>query len=214
MLDAAACLVSVKVKICGITNPADGIVAANAGADMIGLMFYDGSPRNVALPVAEEIPRAVPPEVVKVGVFVNPAEELVTTAIARCSLSLLQFHGEETPEFCTQFGVMSIKAFRIRDAASLELLPHYTTDAWLLDTYSAGQRGGTGEIFNWEIAVEARKLGRPVFIAGGLTPENVAEAVRRVQPFGVDVSSGVESAPGRKDAAKVRAFVEAVRSAA
>jgi phosphoribosylanthranilate isomerase len=204
---------SVKVKICGITNPADGLAAVEAGADLIGLMFYNGSPRHVPLELAAQIAAQLPPSVVKVGVFVNPNEELVTAAIARCGLNLLQFHGDEPPEFCTQFGVMSMKAFRIRDAAALEALPRYPTDAWLLDAYSPNRRGGTGDTFNWDLALEAQKLGRPVFLAGGLTPENVGEAVRRVEPFGVDVSSGVESAPGRKDPARMRAFVEAVRKA-
>jgi phosphoribosylanthranilate isomerase len=107
---------------------------------------------------------------------------------------------------------MSMKAFRIRDAESLKELPKYSTDAWLLDAYSAENPGGTGEMFNWDLAVEAQKFGRPIFLAGGLTPENVADAVGRVKPFGVDVSSGVESAPGKKDHAKVQAFIKAVRS--
>jgi phosphoribosylanthranilate isomerase len=128
-------------------------------------------------------------------------------------LNLLQFHGEESPRFCTQFGVMSVKAFRIRDAQSLAALRDYPTDAWLLDAYSAAAHGGTGERFNWDLALRAKQAGRPIFLAGGLTPENVAGAVRRVQPFAVDVSSGVEIAPGRKDAVKVRAFVQAVREA-
>ena len=204
---------SVKVKICGITNPADGLAVAEAGADLIGLVLYSGSPRHVALPVAEDIVRALPQTVVKVGVFVNPAEGFVSAAITRCGLTLLQFHGDEPPEFCTQFGVMSMKAFRIRDEESLHALQRYSTDAWLLDAYSPDRRGGTGDTFNWNLAIEARKLGRPIFLAGGLTPDNVAEAVRTVQPFGVDVSSGVESEPGRKDLTKVRAFVQAVRSA-
>ena len=126
-------------------------------------------------------------------------------------MSLLQFHGDEPPEFCTQFGLMSMKAFRIRDAGSLKELPKYQTDAWLLDAYSSDALGGTGEKFNWDLAVEAQKFGKPVFLAGGLTPENVAEAVRKVQPFGVDVSSGVESSPGKKDHAKVRAFIKAAK---
>jgi phosphoribosylanthranilate isomerase len=156
----------------------------------------------------------LPSFVVKVGVFVNPAEKLVLRAIGECGLSLLQFHGDEPPEFCTKFGVMSLKAFRVRDAASLQALTAYNTDAWLLDAYSADQLGGTGATFNWELALEAKKSGKPIFLAGGLTPENVAEAVRRVQPFGVDVSSGVESAPGKKDPAKVKAFIAAARAAA
>jgi phosphoribosylanthranilate isomerase len=204
---------SVKVKICGLTRVADAQAAAAAGADMIGLMFYEPSPRSVTLEQAAEIVRALSPWVVRVGVFVNPAVELVAEAVSRCGLNLLQFHGDEPPEFCTRFAVMSMKAFRIRDAGSLQALPRYPTDAWLLDAYTPGQRGGTGERFDWDLAVEAKRSGKPIFLAGGLTPDNVADAVRRVQPFGVDVSSGVESAPGIKDHDKVRRFIAAARAA-
>ena len=203
-----------KVKICGITSVADGLAAAEAGADMIGLMFYDQSPRAITLAQAVEISRALPPFVLRVGVFVNPDETLVTRAIADCGLSLLQFHGDEASEFCTQFGVMSMKAVRVRDAESLRQLEHFHTDAFLLDAHSkSGDLGGTGEQFNWDLAIEAQKFGKPVFLAGGLTPENVADAVKQVHPFAVDVSSGVESAPGKKDAAKVRAFIAAAKAA-
>jgi phosphoribosylanthranilate isomerase len=147
----------------------------------------------------------------KVGVFVDAPEDLVYRAISECGVSLLQFHGNETPEYCLQFGLMSMKAFRIRDHDSLIPIPQYLTDAWLLDAYSADKAGGTGERFNWDLAVEARKLGRPIFLAGGLTPENVGDAVKRVQPYGVDVSSGVEAAPGRKDHAKVKEFIRAAK---
>lgn len=204
---------SVKVKICGLTNAADALGAAEAGADLLGFVFYERSPRHVPIAVAAAIARQVPASVAKVGVFVDAPEEWVRRAITECGLSVLQFHGNETPEFCIQFGVMSMKALRVRDAASLDVLPAYHTDAWLLDAYSAGQLGGTGATFNWELAIAARKLGRPIFLAGGLIPENVADAVRRVQPFGVDVSSGVESAPGRKDLGKVRAFITAAKQA-
>jgi len=203
--------VSVKIKICGITNVADAIAAAEAGADMIGLMFYEKSPRHVSLQAAAEISRAVSPFVMKVGVFVNASEDLVVRAIAECGLTLLQFHGDESPEFCTQFGLMSMKAFRIRDAESLKEIPKFKTDSYLLDAFSPEARGGTGEKFNWDLAIEAKKFNKPIFLAGGLTPENVTEAVRKVQPFGVDVSSGVESAPGKKDAAKVKAFIQAAK---
>jgi phosphoribosylanthranilate isomerase len=203
----------VKIKICGVTSAAAAQTAAAAGADMIGLMFYEGSPRHVPLPTAVEIHRALPPFVLRVGVFVNPSEELVRRALADCGLSLLQFHGDEPSDFCTQFGVMSLKAFRIRDAASLDALESYQTDAFLLDAYSSSGRGGTGEQFNWDLAVAAQRFGKPIFLAGGLTPDNVAEAVRQVRPFAVDVSSGVESAPGKKDDAKVRAFIAAARQA-
>ena len=204
---------STRVKICGVTNVADAQAAVGAGADMIGLNFYEQSPRHVTISQAAEISRVLPSLLLRVGVFVNPEEALVTRAIAECGLNLLQFHGDETPEFCTQFGLMSLKAFRIRDAESLNQLANYQTDAFLLDAHSKSGVGGTGEKFNWDLAVEAQKFGKPIFLAGGLTPENVGEAVKKVRPFAVDVSSGVESAPGKKDAAKVRAFILAVRQA-
>jgi phosphoribosylanthranilate isomerase len=203
-----------RVKICGITNVADGLAAAEAGADMIGLMFYESSPRHVTVKEAAAISLELPPFVLRVGVFVNPTEELVTRAIGECKLSLLQFHGEENSEFCGQFGLMSLKAFRIRDAASLAVLEKYETDAFLLDAFSPEARGGTGEKFNWDLAVEAQKFGRPIFLAGGLSPGNVGAAVKQVRPFAVDVSSGVESSPGKKDPEKIRAFISAVKSAA
>ena len=204
---------STRVKICGITNLADALAAVAAGADALGFNFYEGSPRHVLLKTAAEISKQLSPFVMRAGVFVNPDEDIVTRAIAKCNLSLLQFHGDETPEFCAQFGLMSMKGFRIRDVESLKELPNYPTDAYLLDAYSPEARGGTGEKFNWDLAVEAQKLGKPIFLAGGLTPENVADAVRKVRPFGVDVSSGVESRPGKKDHAKVLAFIQAVRTA-
>jgi phosphoribosylanthranilate isomerase len=202
---------SVKVKICGITSVADGLAAAEAGADMVGLMFYDKSPRCISFATGSEISRALSPFIVKVGVFVNPDEDTVMRAIGECGVTLLQFHGEETPEFCAQFGVMSMKAFRVRAAESLLALPNYATDAYLLDAYSPDAHGGTGAKFNWELAIAAKQHGKPIFLAGGLTPENVGAAVRQVQPFGVDVSSGVESAPGKKDPAKVHAFIQAAK---
>jgi phosphoribosylanthranilate isomerase len=204
---------STRVKICGITNLADALAAVAAGADVLGLNFYVGSPRRVSMKTAAEIANQLPPFVMRAGVFVNADEDLITRAIGECGLSLLQFHGDEPPEFCAQFGLMSMKAFRLRDAESLEQMPKFSTDAYLLDAWSPAARGGTGEKFNWELAKEAQKFGKPVFLAGGLTPENVAEAVRKVRPFGVDVASGVESSPGKKDHAKIRDFIAAVRAA-
>jgi phosphoribosylanthranilate isomerase len=202
-----------RVKICGVTSVADALAAAEAGADMIGLMFYEQSPRHITLATALEISRALSPFVLRVGVFVNPQEALVTRAIGECNLSLLQFHGDETSEFCTQFGLMSMKAIRVRDEESLKQLENFQTDAFLLDAHSKSGLGGTGEKFNWDLAIEAQKFDKPIFLAGGLTPENVAEAVRKVRPFAVDVSSGVEIAPGKKDHAKVKAFIQAAKSA-
>jgi phosphoribosylanthranilate isomerase len=203
---------SVKVKICGITNAPDALAAVEAGADALGFMFYEKSPRHISIPEAAGIIRELPPFIMKVGVFVNASEDVVLRALGDCGLNMLQFHGHETPEYCTQFGLMSMKAFRIRDAESLNTLTDYSTDAWLLDAFVADKLGGTGEKFNWELAIEAKKFGRPIFLAGGLTPANVADAVRLVQPYGVDVSSGVEAAPGKKDHAKIREFIKAARS--
>jgi phosphoribosylanthranilate isomerase len=204
---------STLVKICGITSETDALAATEAGADALGLMFYEPSPRNVSLKVASEIARQLPPFMIKVGVFVNAPEDLVLRAIGECGLNIVQFHGDETPDYCQLFPVMTIKAFRIRDAESLKSLPDYKADAWLLDAYVADKLGGTGAKFNWDLAVEAQKLGRPIFLAGGLTPENVADAVRQVHPYAVDVSSGVEASPGKKDHEKVRKFIQEAKAA-
>lgn len=203
---------SVRVKICGLTNLPDAQAAVAAGADLLGFIFAEASPRRLTIEAAAAITREIPPHILKVGVFVNPTEDLVLQALRACELGLLQFHGQETPEFCTSFGVMNMKAFRVRDERSLRALKDYPTDAWLLDTFSEKQAGGTGQTFDWALAVAAKKLGRPIFLAGGLTPENVAEAVRQVQPFAVDVSSGVELSPGKKDHGKVEAFIRAAKS--
>lgn len=201
-----------KVKICGITNPADAQAVVDAGADALGFIFYEKSPRYVRLTEAAAISRALAPFIMRVGVFVNAPEEFVFNAITECGLTLLQFHGNESPEFCSQFGVMNMKAFRVHGPETLEKMPQYETDAYLLDAYSSTTLGGTGEKFNWDLAVEAQKFGKPIFLAGGLTADNVAGAIRKVRPFGVDVSSGVESAPGIKDHAKIKAFIAASRS--
>jgi phosphoribosylanthranilate isomerase len=149
----------------------------------------------------------------RVGVFVDPDPSDVFAAIRQYDLSLLQFHGAESPKFCQQFGVMTMKAFRVQNAESLEALESFGADAFLLDSYVPGKAGGTGETFNWSLAVAAKQFGRPIFLAGGLTPKNVADAIRAVQPFGVDVSSGVEFSPGKKDPEKIRAFIAAARGA-
>lgn len=204
----------VKVKICGITSLTDGLAALEAGADFLGFVFYEHSPRFVTIPAAAAIIRGLPAAVVKAGVFVNAPRETVAQASRDCGLGLLQFHGDEAPGFCLQFSVMSMKAFRIAGPDSLRALSDFQTDAWLLDAFSHKQLGGTGETFNWDLAFQARSLGRPIFLAGGLTPENVAQAVRLARPYAVDVSSGVEAAPGRKDPAKLRAFIQAAKAAA
>lgn len=201
------------IKICGITSRNDAQVAAEAGTSAIGLMFYDKSSRAVGVDQAAGIVAGLSPWVGRVGVFVNPPADLVWQAIHAAQLTILQFHGEESPEFCGQFGLMTMKAFRVKDESSLDQLGDYPTDAWLLDAYSPAGHGGTGERFNWDLAVAAKNRGRPIVLAGGLTAENVGDAITRVQPFGVDVSSGVEISPGRKDPEKVRRFVAEAKAA-
>ncbi len=204
---------SVTVKICGITSEADALAAAEAGADAIGLMFYEGSPRHVTLEQAKAISAALPQHVMRVGVFVNAEEAFVHQALTECMLNILQFHGDETPEECSRYPVMTLKAFRVQGEETLAQLEAYPSAGYLLDAYVKDALGGTGATFNWDLAVRAQEFGKPIFLAGGLTPENVVEAVRKVQPFGVDVSSGVESEPGRKDAEQMRTFVAAAKGA-
>ncbi|HAM72554.1 MAG TPA: phosphoribosylanthranilate isomerase [Verrucomicrobiales bacterium] len=201
----------VRVKICGITSLRDAMVAVEAGADALGFVFYNKSPRHVTPAKAARIIRQLPPFVSRVGLFVNaPVEEIRSTADA-AGLDTLQLHGDETPGFCHLFSLPVLKAIRVESKASLRGLKAYDVSAILLDAFVAGTRGGTGKTFDWRLAREAKANGTPVIVAGGLTPENVGEAVRRVSPYGVDVSSGVELAPGRKDARKVRAFIAAAR---
>jgi phosphoribosylanthranilate isomerase len=204
---------SVRVKICGITNADDAQAAIDAGADALGFVFFESSPRYLSLAAAAAIIRTLPPFISKVGVFVDPGEEFVRQAMMECGIDAFQFHGSETPEFCARFPGRAVKAFRVRDEAFLEQAKPYVHDAWLLDSYVSGQSGGTGVLFNWNLARLAVDAGARVILAGGLTPENVAEAVRQVAPYGVDVSSGVESTPGRKDHAKVRAFIREAKAA-
>ncbi len=189
-------------------------MAVDAGADALGFMFYEPSPRCVTPEQAAAIIAKLPTHVARVGVFVDANEMTVRDTAAAAGLDTLQFHGSEPPEFCARFELRTIKAFRVKDSGPLDLLPSFRTDAWLLDSYVKGVPGGTGERFNWDLAVEAKRLGRPILLAGGLTPDNAAEAVGQVVPFGLDISSGVEAAPGRKDASKVEALISNVKGKA
>lgn len=201
-----------RVKICGITTAEDAAAAARAGADALGFVFVPGTPRYLPAEVAAEIIGGLPPFVTPVGVFLDqPAEEILTT-VSRCGLRVVQLHGGEPPELCRMIPVPVIKAFRIRGPEDLAPLAWYPARAFLLDAYVEGKPGGTGTAFPWKLAIGATSRA-PIVLAGGLTPENVAEAVRRVRPYGVDVSSGVESAPGRKDHRKMEEFIAHVRSA-
>lgn len=201
-----------RIKVCGITRSADVQAAARAGADAIGLVFYPPSPRCLSLDWARQLASEVPPFVSTVALFVNPAAAEVYEVLQRVRPSMLQFHGEETPVFCAQFGVPWIKACRVRpDVDLLEYLRPFSGAAgWLLDSH-VEEYGGVGERFDWSLVPAERS--HPIILSGGLTRDNVRDAVRRVRPWAVDVSSGVESAKGIKDAAKIAAFIAEVRNA-
>lgn len=201
-----------RAKICGITRVEDARLAVAAGADAIGLVFYAPSPRNVSLEQARAIIAAVPPFVTVVGLFVDPAREHVESVLQHCAIGVLQFHGGEAPEFCRGFRLPYLKAARVRAGDDLVqyLAPYHDAQGWLLDAYHDRLYGGTGATFDWKLI--PRDLARPVILSGGLTPDNVEAAVREVRPWAVDVSSGVESAKGVKDAAKVAAFIAGVKN--
>lgn len=208
----------VKVKICGITNLEDALAAAEYGADALGFIFYEKSSRYITPADAIPIIKKLPPFITTVGVFVNEPVDKVKQVKGLTGIDIIQLHGDETPEMCGAIGNKVIKAFRIggkgqgaRDKAILEAIAHYPASAYLLDTHREGLPGGTGETFDWNLAVKAKRYGR-IILAGGLTPDNVAEAVKKVRPFAVDVSSGVEKRPGKKDLNKVKKFIERAKN--
>jgi phosphoribosylanthranilate isomerase len=198
----------VRVKICGITNPEDALMAVEAGADALGFVFFRGSPRFISPEQAAAIIRRLPPFVQMVGLFVNEEPATVNTVADQCGLDLVQLHGEESPDYCAAVKRRVIKAFRVKEAFTLEDITNYRVAACLLDAWSPAAHGGTGTTFNWDIAARAAASHR-IILAGGLTPDNVVEAIATVNPYAVDVSSGVESAPGKKDATLIRAFIGA-----
>lgn len=200
-----------RIKICGITRDADLHVVASNGADAIGLVFYEKSPRHLAIVQAARLVRNVPPFVSVVGLFVNPSVDYVREVLASVALDVLQFHGEETPEFCEQFGKPYLKAIRVKVGVDLvQCAARYASaQGLLLDAFVEGTQGGTGESFDW--ALIPQNLALPVILSGGLHAGNVAAAIKQIRPYAVDVSSGVEMEKGIKDAAKVAAFIQEVK---
>ncbi len=199
---------SVQVKICGVTNVADARLAVQYGADLIGLNFYPVSPRYVSLPVAREIRAVIPPEVWCVGVVVNAKRPYIAALVEELSLDAIQFHGDEEATLLQGWSCMTIKAVRVPAEGPLPDCSQVPTDYLLLDTHRLGRYGGTGETFPWErlLSLPPEQVNR-LILAGGLTAENVATAGRMVRPWAVDVASGVELQPGRKDPEKLRAFI-------
>ena len=200
-----------RIKICGITHLKDALTAVNAGADALGFIFVPDTPRFVNSDQVAAIVAELPPFITTVGIFANKDAAKIKTIADQCRLDAVQLHADVTPEFCRNLDKKVIKVVRVKDESSLSILSNYDVNAFLLDTYVEGKMGGTGEVFDWNLALRAKHYGR-IIVAGGLKPDNVAHAVRRVKPYGVDVGSGVESEPGRKDSDKIRKFVDAVKS--
>ena len=195
-----------KVKICGITSLDDARMAIDSGADALGFVFFEKSPRDIHPERAAEIIAQLPPFVQMVGLFVNAPLDFVNLTAKRCGLDLVQLHGDESPAYCQSVGRRVLKAFRVRGMESIARLADYRVAGYLLDAYVPDAYGGTGARFDWDLALAAKGSGS-IILAGGLDADNVASAVARVAPYAVDVSSGVESAPGRKDPEKVRRFI-------
>jgi phosphoribosylanthranilate isomerase len=200
-----------KVKICGITREEDALSAVEAGADALGFIFAEGSPRTIAVAAARHIIAQLPPLVTPVGVFVDAPRSKILQTIHHTGIQVVQLHGNEKPRDLEDIPVPVIKAFRIGRGFDIRTLGTYSAGAYLLDTFLPGIPGGTGKTFDWEIAVKAKAFG-PVILSGGITPANVAEATRRVRPYAIDVSSGVESSRGIKDPEKIRHLFNVVRS--
>jgi len=197
----------VRVKICGITRLEDALCAVEQGADAIGLVFYDQSPRNVSINQAIEIANHIPAFVSVVGLFVNAEPSFINEVITNAKIDLLQFHGDETPEECASYSLPFIKAIRVKsDTNLIQYAKEYAgAKALLLDTYTEGVAGGTGHVFDWNLI--PKQLAKPIILAGGLNASNVADAIQQVLPYAVDVSGGVEASKGIKDAVKIAAFM-------
>ncbi len=192
----------IPTKICGITNLDDANVAVENGASAIGFIFYEKSPRTISINNAKSISKHLPKTIARVGVFVNHEKDFIRLAISEVPLDMIQLHGDETPDFCNQFDVAILKALRIKNEASLSVMDQYDVAMFLLDTFSNDQYGGTGETFDWSVL--NRKFKTPIILSGGLNSENILDAIDAVNPSAVDVNSGVESSPGKKDFNKLK----------
>lgn len=201
-----------RIKICGITNKRDAVAAADLGVDMLGFVFYKNSKRYVEPAMAEDIINELPPRIGKVGVFVDETKENVIKSAEDAGLNMLQFHGNETPEYCAYFKdkYKIIKAFRMNTRDDLKHVNDYAVNMVLFDTYKTDSIGGTGETFDWKILKDFEIL-KPIILSGGLTPANISAAIKEVAPYAVDVSTGVELSPGKKDIMLLKKFVENVR---
>lgn len=206
---------NIRVKICGITNTGDAKNVCDSGADAIGLVFYEKSPRNVSIKLANEICESLPPFVTTVGLFLDASKDFVDSVLANVPLDLLQFHGSEKPEYCSSFNRPYIKAVGMKDLSETEFIEYADkfkdAKAFLVDSHSTGKAGGTGETFNWDSTPQ--NYTKPIILAGGLNPNNIGSAIRQVNVYGIDLSSGVESSPGIKDKQMINQLMNEVRRA-
>jgi len=202
----------IRIKICGITREEDARLAVEYGADALGFIFYPASPRSVTPDQAMSIVRQLPPFVNRVGVFVDESPDSVRRISDRVGLDVVQLHGSEQPEHIHEYPGRVIKAIRVRGVESLQELSRYKVGTYLLDAYRKGTCGGTGETFNWDLAIGAKQHGR-IILSGGLNPSNVTDAIQLVRPYAVDVSSGIEKEPGIKDHARMKLLVQRCRGA-
>ncbi len=200
----------IPTKICGITNLSDAQAAAVHGASAIGFIFYEKSSRAISIEDAKFISRHLSNDISKVGVFVNRDKAFIEEAIRSVSLNIIQLHGDETPGFCNQFDVPVLKALRIKDKASFSAMSDYNVDGFLLDTFSNKQYGGTGETFDWSLINE--QIDTPIILSGGLNPDNILDAIDSVNPAAIDVNSGVELSPGKKDHQKINLLFENLKN--
>jgi phosphoribosylanthranilate isomerase len=201
-----------KIKICGITKREDAFCAVDVGADALGFIFVKSSPRYISPRDARKIIQMLPPFIVPVGVFADMAQPDVMEIVEQTSIGCVQLHGDESPKELAKYPVPVIKSFRVDTAFIPEILLRYKASAFLFDTKTSGKLGGTGQTFDWDIAVQAKEYGR-IILAGGLSPENIIEAIRKVHPYAVDVNSGVEEYPGKKDHAKLKLLFDRIEQA-
>ncbi len=204
-------MLDTKIKICGITNMEDAMLACELGADALGFIFYRKSKRYIDSEIARSVISSLPPFITAVGVFVNHSLDEIIAIKDKTAINMVQLHGDETPEFCSLVPLKVIKAIRVKDNLDEDRVAQYPAQAILFDTYSDAEFGGTGKSFNWEILQNISNLGN-IILSGGLSPENVAQAISTVKPYAVDVSSGVEKSAGKKDHMKLKKFIEAVKN--
>lgn len=203
-----------KIKICGITNKEDALNVVNLGADALGFIFHEPSPRYISPEIVEEISLFLPPFVMSVGVFVNADRQYIQKVSTQCRLDVIQLHGDETPSTCLAMPKRVIKAIKIADPEDLEKIPQYlgTVSAILLDTKVSGMEGGSGKVFDWGLALKAKDYDVPLILAGGINQKNIGKAVHLVNPYAVDLSSSVESSPGKKDYNKMQEIISLAKN--